>query len=513
MPKIPKKPHPQEKKNKKDRIMNYNIHPNRRTEKYVNYTIRKPIIIPSSTEKLFSVPIVPITTCGYKSTEAMDTLRFSFLTKSSLKSIIDECPMTQELFNSKLEQHNVVSIPCVDPDGLPSNVSFSRPTKHDPSRTDITKSNQTGEFCESSLKDEIILSYWMKSPMKSFDQIDSSKLITILNYSFPDFHFGRNRTPGLGINIYNGHPSGQNFRNHPYRCGKESLSHQYYRQEWNVSLLPHVNSCLKILVTEAVQASQYIDPLNKRLLDIATMTYFDPQVHSNRRYRAYGGLELVTLGTRYIPAFCNCSHSDLQDVNNDLKDPCLKCLNNQSVRLCHPHEIHRWNYAKMIVKEIGVGVPTTCGYYLHKGYWKDPKDYKKDMDRKRKRSPCDEIPNKRAKFSDLLDDYLIAFFIMDGLGCGVRLRSNHYHLFHAYAFDHHTSVPYVLRDGVVEFKDVPFNLIAWGDSDEDTKNKKAHAIHMGILQPHERYSQRRIEEYFAVPGRENHLLREFFDVD
>ena len=100
----------------------------------------------------------------------------------------------------------------------------------------------------------------------------------------------------------------------------EALEHQYFCQDWNLSLLPYVNSFMKKLVTEAVCCSQFLDPLNKRLLDLATTTYDDPQIRSNRSYRGYGGLELLTLGNKSIPSFANCGHLDHKDRNVYLKN-------------------------------------------------------------------------------------------------------------------------------------------------------------------------------------------------
>ena len=63
-----------------------------------------------------------------------------------------------------------------------------------------------------------------------------------------------------------------------------------------------------------MQTSEFIDGLYEQLLDLATGIYFDPQVRSMRMYRSYGGLELVTLGTKDIPRYANMEHDDPKDI-------------------------------------------------------------------------------------------------------------------------------------------------------------------------------------------------------
>ena len=405
--------------------------------------------------------------------------------------------MSHSIFNEKLYQFPHRIIPIIDPKQMTSDFSISKPVTCGATSDHLIATDECGEFANISIQGHMIQSYWTKSTMKSFDDIDTTKLLQIFKHTFKSFKFQRSRTPCLGINIYNGNPDGQCYVDYPYRCGKEATLHQYYRKCWDVSLLPFLNSCLHILVTEAVQTSEYIDALYKRLLDLATGNYFDPQVRSLSIYRSYGGLELVTLGTSDIPGYANMEHDDPKDMNPDLQAPCLSILNDSSFEYVHDDERKRLMYSKLVVEHVCVGMPTTCGYYLHMSKWNE-----------------DILPNKKRKLQTLEseEDELVAIFLMQGLGCGVRLRHSMYHQFHGYAFRHNTCVPYVIKDGYVHFKDTPFNLIAWGDSDQTSKQRRERGIELGIITRDQRLTQRRITEWFAVPGRENHPNRNMFGV-
>ena len=486
--------------------MQYKTSHERRKERYTNYKINNNDVINIASKHTFSIPIVPI---GQTlSSIPLCNIQYAFMNEDDVKYIISQCPMSHESFNKLLLKHVTRIVPTIDPRYTPhANFSVSRSTTNDQSYPHMCSSSEIGEFCEMSSADQVVLSYWKKDKMECFKNIDSGKFVTLANFSFPNFHFGRSCSPGFGLNIYNGHPNGQCIRSHVYMHAKDALDHQYYRQEWKVSFLPFINSCLKILVTEAVQTAHYIDPLNKRLLDIATLIYFDKKVRSNRDYRVYGGLELLTLGTPKVSSFCNCNHTDGEDINPNLKNPCLKQLRKPTIKLKGSHEKKRRRYAETLVNDMGIGVPTTCGYYLHVGPWTNPDTFKPK--KKRKLDALYESCNLHY----LDDDCYISCFMMSGLGCAVRIRSHYYHHFHAYAFLHHTCVPYVLSQGMIYISNVPFNMIAWGDSDEDTRNKKAQAIHMGIQEPNQNYSQPRIERWFGVPGREIHPMRDFFDIE
>ena len=94
----------------------------------------------------------------------------------------------------------------------------------------------------------------------------------------------------------------------------------------------------------------------------------------------------------------------------------------------------------------------------------------------------------------------------------MRIRSKYYHHFYAYAFDHFTAIPVIMKNGYVYLKDTNIDLLAWGDGDETTKSRKARAIQLGIQTEQQRYSQPRVTRWFSQPGREFHPLRIFFGI-
>ena len=85
------------------------------------------------------------------------------------------------------------------------------------------------------------------------------------------------------------------------------------------------------------------------------------------------------------------------------------------------------------VDVFGVGVPTTCGYKMIAD------DEHEDC-----------IP------------FILAYFIMGGFGCCVRIRSDLYHYFYAYTFSHSTAIPVVVVDDEVLYCDAGVNVFAWG---------------------------------------------------
>ena len=109
------------------------------------------------------------------------------------------------------------------------------------------------------------------------------------------------------------------------------------------------------------------------------------------------------------------------------------------------HEIERYGYSLNCIENIGLGMSTTCAYYLHK----------------------DDVDDDENEF--------VQYFIESGLGCAVRLRSKYYSHFHGYAFNHQTSVPIVIKNGYVLFKNTGFNMIAWGPAKVLTQRRVSAA--------------------------------------
>ena len=95
-----------------------------------------------------------------------------------------------------------------------------------------------------------------------------------------------------------------------------------------------------------------------------------------------------------IPGFGNTEHDDAK--NKHLANACLLRMKVESVRAPTAHEERWWKYANKLIENFGLGMKTTCGYYL------DITD--------------DNLSE---------NDNIFAYFIMSGLGCVVRLRSHY----------------------------------------------------------------------------------------
>ena len=93
----------------------------------------------------------------------------------------------------------------------------------------------------------------------------------------------------------------------------------------------------------------------------------------------------------------------------------------------------------------------------------------------------------------------------------MQIRSEYYHNFYAFAFNHHTSIQVVMKEGMIYLENTNIALFAWGNGDETTKHRKRQAIYMGIQNENQKYSQTGVTRWFSIPGRKNHPLRIFLD--
>ena len=283
------------------------------------------------------------------------------------------------------------------------------------------------------------------------------------------------------IIFYQGKVNGQAYKDTPHRCGHSCQEHEFYDQRWNQSLAPLVSKLRNTLVTATSQLGLQLDPLQKRLLDIGSGAWDYCTI--NRSYRGYATMSLMTAGNEDIPGFCNMNHKDLRDKYEDIGCACKARILHNKVIPRNMYEESRKRYSLHVLSHIGLGMPTICGYYLHS----ERKSFKQDM--------------------------FHGYFMMPGLGCAVKLCSFYYNYFHGYAFDHFTSVPYVLIDGDVHFKQTDVNMIAWGPSNiiKRRRRKRIRAIELNIINESQRLTKRQIDEYFKPHP--NHPERFLFGID
>ena len=187
--------------------MQFRTQKKRRVEQYTNFAISNEAIFEIAEKHLFSIPIVPVGEQPPRN--ALYSIRYAFISADDVQKLIDQCPMLHSKFNDILMTYTTRQVDTIDPRFTPhGNFSISRPTSRCTDNNllnmHMSMTDEMGEFCNLSLKNHIVLSYWKKDEMKSFQQIDISTLVTLLNYSFPNFHFGRSSNKGFGLNVYNG---------------------------------------------------------------------------------------------------------------------------------------------------------------------------------------------------------------------------------------------------------------------------------------------------------------------
>ncbi len=473
--------------------MAYRLPQDRLLHEYTSFNFGTSIDTPTDTYA------VPYTSLESKlDNDGLSTRRFAFLTTSDLNKLINHCnsnPTTTEHFNELIQHFPTFQIPVIDP--LSSKTkdvaivkSISSTTQHYPVVT-----YEKGEFSSINDSNVVVLSYWKKDEMKVCSRIDMAEYIRAFRYTYSVFHASRDRTHGDGLNVYDGRVGGQGWGNTVHRCGRDCLQHEFYSKDWESSMMPFVSKMRNVMVHETTVVTKWIDYLALRLLDIGTSSF---DLLNDLGHRGHATMSLSTMGTPKICAFCNWRHSDLNDRSEELTEATKKRLTYEPM-LNDPgykdrkreqpkgdHEVQRFNYSMRFINSVGIGMPTTCGYYLHK------EDGVND------------------------DDEFVQYFIESGLGCAVRLNSFYYSHFYGYAFDHQTSVPLVIRKGLVKFENTGMNMIAWGPARVITQRRVATGRRLGIIrqdQDGRSLTQQRITEFFGRPENIHHPERFLFRVN
>jgi len=284
----------------------------------------------------------------------------------------------------------------------------------------------------------------MKSEMSFMENLDVTKFIKLMNYAYSGFYFCRKKSECFGVNVHDGSPSGACFRDSPHRCGKDALAHQCYNSRWKPDVQVLITHWRKIMISNVSQIAFYVDPLQKRLIHLGSGNFDMKNMKST--YRNYSLLSLITCGTKAIPSFANVSHIDKEDSSEHLRVSCgLRINRTNDVAFNTEREDRRYKYANCLLNSIGAGIPTTCGYYL-----------------------CLNDGINGGNSGGICHDDYFGYLLLIGIGCAIRLGHKHYHYFHAHAFEHNTTVPYVMLNGHINFKDNHVNMVAWGEGNEDS---------------------------------------------
>ena len=247
--------------------------------------------------------------------------------------------------------------------------------------------------------------------------------------------------------------------------------------------MPLLSKYVNILTTEALQQSVSIDPLHKHLLDIGTLQFLT-EMSTNKLQRGYSRISILTMGDIKNIGFANGSHIDCGDYCDVTTQTCRElllkdrsCILSSPITRCND----RLNYAKTMIDTVGIGVPTTCGHCIY-------------FD----------------KNSQFVEDDVKAYFCCNDLGISMKLQSNMYHHFHAYAFSHQTSVPIVVKNHKVYYTDTGVNAVAWGNGGAAGKQRRRVALELGIVEGDQRLTQTRVTEWLQ-DAPQNHPNRAMFE--
>lgn len=195
-----------------------------------------------------------------------------------------------------------------------------------------------------------------------------------------------------------------------------------------MTLMPLFQTMLRHLTYDAINVSNYMDSLSHKLLTQAI------GIESELSFIGHCNMSILTMGNKNVHGFGCSLHTD--------KDDCYSSemsevgLNNISLLVASKKSESvkkRQQYALETVQTLKLGVRTTCGYQI-----------------------CIKDG------SEITEEDVWAYFFSADLGAVVRIRSNYFHSFHAYAFNHQTVVAVVKHNGLVYYNHPDLDIIGWG---------------------------------------------------
>ena len=248
-------------------LFRYNIDDFRKSVRFMNYDFHNSIPVP---DNHFAVPYSTDTvSCNHN---GISYRQFAYLKKKDINLSMKKCPMYCNEFDAHLDLFASDVIPCIDPYKCATTDFSISKTFGTSYNNEITVTEESGEFSNVKNKHQIVLSYWHKEQenMQVVKDCNPGFLSKLLSFTYNKFHASRDRTNGMGINVYDGRIQGKAFIDTPHRHGRDCRDHEYYSQEWNPSFMPVISKMRRVLVTATSQITQMIDPLQIRLLNIAS---------------------------------------------------------------------------------------------------------------------------------------------------------------------------------------------------------------------------------------------------
>ena len=88
----------------------------------------------------------------------------------------------------------------------------------------------------------------------------------------------------------------------------------YFNNSWNTTGLPILHKFVNKLTPEATTQSSYIDPLQNRILNIASCARRQRNRSTSSSFQNYSRISIMTIGYRNIPGYGNGCHTDIDDM-------------------------------------------------------------------------------------------------------------------------------------------------------------------------------------------------------
>ena len=170
---------------------------------YTNFDFKTEFVFP---DDHFAVPFASNleTECDEN---GISHCKFACLNADDFKSIQIACPMHKSLFDKKLQSFCTVIVPCIDPNKCQHNdfcVTKSFNDHVEDAHPSI--STESGEFCNLSDENQVVLSYWHKDlhDMKVLCEQNPPFVLELFGFQYQKYHSKRSCTYGLGLNVYDG---------------------------------------------------------------------------------------------------------------------------------------------------------------------------------------------------------------------------------------------------------------------------------------------------------------------
>lgn len=202
-----------------------------------------------------------------------------------------------------------------------------------------------------------------------------------------------------------------------------------------MTLMPLFQTMLRHLTNDAINISKYMDCLSHKLLTQAI------GIESELSFIGHCNMSILTTANKNVHGFGCSLHTDNNDCYSN-KTSKIGLSNISSLDSSSKSDTvrKRQQYALETVQTMKLGVKTTCGYQIH-------------------------IKNG----SEIIEEDVWAYFFSADLGVAVRIKSDYFHSFHAYAFCHQTVVPVVKHNGIIYYKHPDLDILGWGAGKKKTR--------------------------------------------